>query len=61
MDPMPKPRERANMPTARPAGLNLEAFVALMAEMGVEAVRLPDSEPENQNDEALPAGDSATA
>lgn len=49
------------MPTARPAGLNLEAFVALMAEMGVEAVRLPDSEPENQNDEALPAGDSATA
>ncbi len=49
------------MPTGRTAGLNVEAFVALMAEMGVEAVPLPDSEPENQDDEALPAGDSATA
>jgi hypothetical protein len=49
------------MPTGRTAGLNVEAFVALMAELGVEAVPLPDSEPEAQDDEPLPTSDSATA
>lgn len=49
------------MSTGRPAGLNVDAFVALMAEMGVEAVPLPDSESENQAAEAAPAGDSTTA
>ena len=33
------------MPTRRPSGLNVDAFIALMAEMGVEAVPLPDGEP----------------
>jgi hypothetical protein len=45
----------------RTAGSNVEAFVALMAELGVEAVPLPDSEAEAQDDEPLPASDSATA
>jgi len=49
------------MSTGKPTGLNVEAFVALMAEMGVEAVPLPDSEPETPADEALPAGDFASA
>jgi len=49
------------MSTGRPAGLNVEAFVALMAEMGVEAVPLPDSESVPPDVEGLPAGDSATA
>lgn len=49
------------MPTGRPAGLNVDAFVALMDEMGVEAVPLPDSEPADQDEEALPTGDSAPA
>lgn len=63
IDPLPKPRGRTDMPTGRTAGLNVEAFVALMAELGVEAVPLPlpDSEPEAQDDEPLPTSDSATA
>jgi hypothetical protein len=39
--------------------LNVDAFVALMDEMGVEAVPLPDSEPSNQDEETPRAGDSA--
>lgn len=44
------------MPTGRPAGLSIDAFVKLMAEMGVEAVPLPDSEQETVDAEATQAG-----
>lgn len=48
-------RGRTNMPTGRPAGSNVDAFVALMDEMGVEAVPLPDSETANLDYEAPPS------
>jgi hypothetical protein len=35
--------------------LNVDAFVALMAEMGVEAVPLPGSEPKGQDEESARA------
>ncbi len=47
------------MSTARPAGLNVDAFIELMAELGVEAVPLPDSEQETADAEAPQAGDPA--
>jgi len=47
------------MPAGRPEGLSIDAFIALMAEMGVEAVLLPEGEPEVQ-DNAMPASDATT-
>ena len=43
------------MPTGTRKKLNVDAFVALMAEMGVEAVPLLGSEPKGQDEEGARA------
>jgi hypothetical protein len=37
------------MPNDRPKKLDLGAFIALMSEMGVEVVALPEGEPEHRD------------
>jgi hypothetical protein len=43
------------MSAGRPKKLNVGAFIALMAEMGVEAVPLPGGEPGDNGEEGPPS------